>query len=294
MPTPTPLDMSSRPLAMEYLRRYPPLVSELTFTNLFVWRKARPVWFLESQGTLLFVVAPEPNAPERFVLGDPVGPPLPPAEVAAAIPQLRGYIRITGQTSARLQAEGLQVEPDPDNSDYVYRAEDLAGLKGEKYHKKRNLLKQCLERFDCRYEPLTPALIPECLAMQAQWCAQRNCEIDPGLDHEYQAIHELFTAYQALELLGSAIRVNGTIQAYAVGEQLAPGVAVCHFAKAMTNVIGLNQLINQRFAERALADYEFINLEQDLGLPGLRQAKASYHPHHRVEKFRALPPALAR
>ena len=39
----------------------------------------------------------------------------------------------------------------------------------------------------------------------------------------------------------------------------------------------------------AAADYATINREQDLGDPGLRQAKLSYRPSGFVEKFRVFP-----
>ena len=35
------------------------------------------------------------------------------------------------------------------------------------------------------------------------------------------------------------------------------------------------------------ADTEFVNREEDMGLPGLRKAKESYHPAFLVKKFRA-------
>ena len=276
----------------ERLRRHPPEVSELTFTNLFVWRKSRPVHFVDVGGSIVFL-APGPAAGDWWALGGAAGPQPPWAQLARAVPRLRGLMRLPASLVPAAQADGLTCREDPDHSDYVYRVEDLAELKGEKYHKKRNLVHQCLDANECRYEPITAANRDECRDMQSRWCEARNCAIDPGLCREYDAIGEAFAHYDALELTGGAVRVNGRIEAYAIGEALAPGVAVCHFEKAMPGVHGLGQLINQWFARHALAGFTFVNREQDLGIPGLRQAKQSYHPHHRVHKFIAEAPAGA-
>jgi hypothetical protein len=45
-------------------------------------------------------------------------------------------------------------------------------------------------------------------------------------------------------------------------------------------------VINQQFAEKEWHQVHFINREQDLGEPGLRRAKESYHPVQLVKKFR--------
>ncbi|MHB1014773.1 MAG: phosphatidylglycerol lysyltransferase domain-containing protein, partial [Desulfurivibrionaceae bacterium] len=73
-----------------------------------------------------------------------------------------------------------------------------------------------------------------------------------------------------------------------VGEELNPSTAVCHFEKAMPQFHGLAQLINQWFAKNNLADFAYINREQDLGIPGLRKAKESYFPERLVEKVRIV------
>jgi len=61
--------------------------------------------------------------------------------------------------------------------------------------------------------------------------------------------------------------------------------AVTHFEKANPGIEGLYQVINQWFCQKAVRNFRFVNREQDLGIPRLRRAKQSYHPHHMVEKY---------
>ena len=44
-------------------------------------------------------------------------------------------------------------------------------------------------------------------------------------------------------------------------------------------------MINQQFARHALAPYEWVNREEDLGLDGLRRAKLSYQPAYLLERW---------
>jgi len=282
------LELSDRSLVTSYLRRYPPEISELTFTNLFVWRSSRPIWLSEIGDSIVFTVDLHGNgSTTKTILGPPIGEASPLTVPEALDIELGGFVRIPEETANTLSNAGLNVETDRNNWDYVYGVSDLSGLKGRRYHKKRNLIKQCLAAYNCEYEPITLEHITACLDMQDRWCQARDCGKDPGLCNEYVAIRETFAHYEPLRLVGGSIRIDGKIQAYALGEELNPGTAVCHFEKAMPGIQGLSQLINQWFSMHTLAGFEFVNREQDLGIPGLRQAKESYHPHHMVHKFNA-------
>jgi hypothetical protein len=293
MPELRPVDLEAKPLVETYWHQHPPQVSELTFTNLFVWRHSRPVFFAEVEGSLVFLVNGNgsPHDP-NVVFGHPLGG-VSPAKVAKALDmEIVGFVRIPGSTASVLRNAGLDVEEDRDNADYVYRVEDLAELAGRRFHKKRNLVKQCLEAYACKYEPIAPELVTECSAMQDRWCQARRCGRNPGLCNEYLAIRESFDHWKSLQLVGGAIRIDGKIQAFALGETLRSGTAVCHFEKAMPEFQGLGQLINKWYAQYALKGFEFENREQDLGIPGLQQAKKSYHPDHMVDKFTAWFPSF--
>jgi hypothetical protein len=282
------LELSDRPIIEAFLKRYPPEISELTFSNLFVWLNSRSICFAEVDDSIVFVAnTAKDRAKQKVIFGQPVGEASPLVAASSLDVQVAGFVRIAEQTADPLREAGLHVEADRDNSDYVYRTTDLAELSGRRFHKKRNLVKQCLTAYSCEYEPITLELINECSEMQDRWCRDRECGRDPSLCDEYVAIGETFAHYQDLGLIGGAIRVDGIIQAYSIAEELSPGTAVCHFEKAMPGFRGLSQLVNKWFAKFTLSEFEFVNREQDLGIPGLRQAKESYYPNHMVHKFNA-------
>jgi len=282
-----PLTLDDNQFVTEYLRRFPPVISELTFTNLFAWRHTRPIRIDECKDSLL-VFAETPSG--LVLLGNPVGP-VALAEVFKEYGnEISEAIRFPKEklTDISLPPEALVVE-DRDNADYVYRREDLATLAGRHFTKKRNHINQCLAAYDCRYEMITEETVPECLAMQDRWCASRDCKTEPGLCGEYRAIVETLQNYREFPLTGGAIRIAGRIEAFTVGEPLNPSTAVTHFEKAMPQFHGLAQLINQWFAKENLAGFAYVNREQDLGIPGLRRAKESYSPDHLVDKVRIVP-----
>ncbi len=285
------LSLDDRLFVTEYLRRFPPEISELTFTNLYAWLHTRPIWIDIFSDSLIIFAETKMGL---VVFGNPVGPVSLPEVLREYGSQISGAERIPKAMIADLPLlPGVTVAEDRNNSDYVYRREELATLAGRNFTKKRNHINQCLAAYSCQYEIITPEIIAECLSMQDRWCTARDCKAEPGLCGEYQAIEETLLHYREFGLTGGAIRIEGIVEAFAVGEALNPSTAVCHFEKAMSQFQGLGQLINQWFARNNLAGFTYVNREQDLGIPGLRRAKKSYYPHHLVEKVRIVLSGLS-
>lgn len=183
------------------------------------------------------------------------------------------------------KSEGFEVALDRDHSDYVYRSEDLIHLRGRKYHRKRNHIKQFKEKYIYEYHSLTPDRIPDCLRLQAEWCDLRQCEVIPGLYNESVAIQEALKHFETLGIKGGVILIDGKVEAFTLGEPLNPDTVVIHIEKANPAFEGLYPTIHQAFLEHHWSDYPYVNREQDLGEEGLRKAKESYFPNHMVHKY---------
>jgi hypothetical protein len=127
--------------------------------------------------------------------------------------------------------------------------------------------------------------VPGCLELQDLWCDEKHCDLYSSLRAEARAIREILGELDLLGVTGGAILVNDRVQAFSLAEPMSANTVVCHIEKATPDLHGAFQVINQQFLEHAWAGFEYVNREQDVGDPGLRKAKESYHPDHRVEKY---------
>ena len=273
-----------------YFQKHPPLISEYTFTNLFMWRNYyRFIWTLWDGN--LCILAHRP-AHEPFFL-----PPVGDSSIRQCMINCITHLRSKGFTGEvqRVpeetinqhfkEAREFDLLPDRNNADYVYLSEDLIRLPGNRYHRKKNQINQFKKKYPFQYQPLTLELVEQCLALETHWCDLKHCDQVPSLSGEEQAIHEALTNMQALNFTGGSICIDGKIEAFSLGERLNENTAVIHIEKANPAFEGLYQALSQMFSEQAWSGFTYINREQDLGEAGLQQAKLSYHPHHFVNKF---------
>ena len=175
--------------------------------------------------------------------------------------------------------------------DYIYDGESIRTLAGKKNQKKRNHLNYFLKEYEDRYEYklLDKENFRECINMLKEWAnnKEENDEFDEGMDDEFIGIKKIFDDYDKLrdELKVAGVYVDGKLEAFTIGELLNPNMALVHIEKANFNIRGLYQYINQQFILNEFPNVEFVNREEDLGIPGLRKAKLSYHPIRFVEKY---------
>lgn len=278
-----PITLAGQTRYKAVLAACPAPTSDYTFANLWGWRDHYGLtWAFDQDLVWIRQTLPAP------VLWAPVGnwaaarwprEDLPPGLALSRVPAplLGVWKDVLGLA--------LDARPARDHFDYVYASRELIELKGNKFHKKKNLLAQFTKNYVYDYQPMTPECVESVLDMQENWCRWNECEAE-ALIAENAVIHRVLTSFDRIEeLTGGALWVDGRIIAYTVAERLPPDMLVIHFEKGDIRYKGVYQAINRMFLEHAATDIPRVNREQDLGDAGLRKAKLSYNPSEFLEKY---------
>lgn len=174
-------------------------------------------------------------------------------------------------------SHSISVEPVRNQYDYIYRRTDLAELHGCHLNAKRNHIHRFrAEHPDFEYRPLTPELFDECRRLMEIW--QEEKDASDTIDAEKQVMETIFSNWDALGMIGGSIFVDGRMVAFTYGAAVTTDTFDVCVEKADRHVEGAFAIINQQFAEHLPEQYIYLNREEDMGIPGLRQAKLSYHP----------------
>jgi hypothetical protein len=283
-----PISLEKQEDYLKILARCPQAASDYSFMNLWAWAEDYGlswawnddcVWIRQSRPEVLYWA--------------PVGPWYDIDWGARVVGGQNGptpFIRIPEKLVEHWQAtfgDQATIEESRGHWVYVYSVSDLSDLKGNRFHKKKNLLNQFVKKYEYTYVPFEPQLIDQAKAMQKDWCTWRDCESSDVLSAENRAVYRVLENWEQLKgTLGGAIMVDGTMVAYTVAEALTPQSVVIHFEKGDTQYKGVYQAINQMFIAHSAQNFLTVNREQDLNDEGLRKAKLSYHPVEFVRKYR--------
>jgi uncharacterized protein len=288
----SPLELSHRPFLTDFLRRYPQPLTGYTFSTLAAWTALfHYQWVLVEPETLLLscVLNADPNRQLLQPVGSfPVSARQQLLREAVALPYALKMIGV-GDVFVKQHPDFCQsfsVAEDRAVSNYVYKASDLAQLPGRKYSKKRNLLAQASGLYEWSAKILTPERAPACFAILRSIAEEERPVIEGMLARELAALECTLNHFHEFEQQGLIIYVNDRPVAFSIYEPISPTTVAIHFERALRSYKGLYQVINLESAKAIEArGFDFINREEDLGDPGLRDAKLSYHPAEIVPAY---------
>lgn len=282
--------LEDRELIDTFFRKYPSRSCDRTFANVLLWARHYNVEFCFTGKVILF----RDNS-DGYGFAWPVGGN---GDVKEVIPEIEAYCEREGKTFLLYGVTPEQfalleewypgrykISYERDWADYVYESEKLCTLSGKKLHGKRNHINKFKAMFqDWSYEKLTDDNLEECFQMALAWRNENGCEEDEEKNSEMCVTLNSLRLFRELSLTGGALRVNGKIAAFTIGEPINEDTFVVHIEKAFADVPGAYPMINQQFVQHECTGYRYVNREDDVGQEGLRKAKLSYKPAFLVEK----------
>ena len=276
---------------------------EFALGNLFLWGPAFHIRWQEAAGHLYLEMMDEEEKTEAIMFVPEADRPDPSPECLAEASRL---VREHGNSGVfqHVSREYLDAHPDtaehfrveempPAFAEYIHAIPDLADLQGEKYSKKRNLVKQFFALHpDASTRPLADADLAACLDLARRWRLDHDNPDSIYLLQEESALQRLACVpLDDLAMVGYGAFVGDTLAAFEFCSPIAGNLWDEHFEKADFAFKGAAQAVNRDCA-RFLRDRRgaaWLNREQDMGSPGLRQAKLSYHPATLLQEHLLIP-----
>jgi len=258
------------------------------FPYHYIWTPLLPYRWMESDQTL-FLFAKSPDG--WFMPLPPLGAGLLDQAVEQAFALMRSWngsspvSRIENVMESQrslLECDGIRFRPK--DGDYLYAAEALAALAGDRYKSQRALCNRAVREQPIRSEPYCTDYRADCALLYRRWADQkRNDRLDrigKLLLEDAETAHALvFQQHERIGLTGTVVRVNEDIAAYTFGYWLAPQTWCILLEVADRSIPGLAQWVFRETCRTAMAQGAvYINAMDDAGLPGLRAAKSAYHP----------------
>ena len=289
-----PLELSDRSAVEGALLASPEQSCEFAFSNLFNWCGSYRTRWTMFDG--LLVIWMETN--DMLLLAE-TGRPMRTEDCLAVSREMRraghsGILyHIRRETLERLPdlEEHFRAEEMPDDfGEYLYDVEHLASLPGEFLSRKRNMIAQFRRNFpDHRIEVNAPERVPAARQLAAEWFAGQDLPGSVELQHEAEALDRAFLHWRDLGMDLLTVVCGDRVAAFSMLCPINSEVWGEPFEKADRRFKGVSQFITSESARHLVGRAKLLNREQDLGIPGLRQAKRSYAPALFLRNFTLTP-----
>jgi len=283
-----PVTLSDRDFFRRHYRQFPQDHSDNTFTNMVCWNDYAHYRYAYQDDCIVLCS----TIAEMTRYRPPIGPRNPELladvlRLAARSKEEHPFVILDSGTKEWMAGlyPDLPFHAQRKYFEYVYLASDLAKLPGKKYL----TLRHQLNKFQKTCKPLVEMISKENLGeikiFLDLWCDWKDCDSDPVLASEKEAVSFALSHYEELQLSGIAIRSEGKVGALSLFEGLNRDTALVHFEKGLSDCKGIYRAVNAE-TDRILAkDYIYIKRESDRGIEGIREAKTRYQPHHMVEVY---------
>ncbi len=295
----TPLTIESKGVFDHYLSSTDCVVSDLSFTNNFIWMNRMSGFYLIIDDCFcLFSL----NGDRLTMLLPPIGGAPHQVNALRVCFELMdlynrrrhwSMVEYSNKSFVQLLEGDAEWVTESVFSDYIYNTEELIELRGNAYKTKRNEINQFMR--SCpqhRLEPLQPQHHDGIRELQNTWLRDRIQNLSGAnlanflatVEMERQGIERALEHFDVLGLVGLCLIIDDKVEGFTFGERINSRVASILFEKTNFAIPAAAQYLFREFS-RCFADCTYINVGDDLGLENLRRVKMSYRPAMFGERF---------
>lgn len=284
--------LSFRPIAagdraaMEAIRRAERRPqSTYTFPVLFSWRDV--LGFSVCLWEDAFLVKMGSSGPRDYLF--PCGAPDSARALLEGCAAVDGGLRLhfLGESDAQTMRgwfpdRRLRLTPTPEDSDYIARSSDLSRLKGGGMRHIRKDILIFRRGASLSQRPITSSELGSVLDITERWSEDQRQGASYADDIP---VREAVAHWDELGLSGSVFYRGAECVAYLIGSELSEDTYDIHFAKCADHTRGMDYESKHLFFAELESRYSYVNMEEDMGLPGLRQRKLLLKPCAVVPAF---------
>ena len=203
------------------------------------------------------------------------------------------FITLTENAAQELEAacpNMFDTQEERDLAEYIYSTKIMSTFSGSDLHERRREVHAFWNHYGQRaqVEKITPKDIPEILAFEQKWLEDNQTQYDmESLQREARMIGIQLPLFKELHLSGIVVRIDGRICGFSYGTRLNDRFYDAIIEKGDHEIQGIHRVLRQESVRQCALEFEYVNLEEDLGIEGLRAMKMHYHPAFMLSKYTA-------
>ncbi|OGG15734.1 hypothetical protein A3D77_01775 [Candidatus Gottesmanbacteria bacterium RIFCSPHIGHO2_02_FULL_39_11] len=287
------IELSDRKIIEQFTQQFPPY-NDFEFVSLWTYNMGEKNAFSTIYGNLVIKI-------HDFITGDFfysfLGTNRIKETIAALLEKskedyLGDQLKLIPEVNIKSSPEVenyFSIKEDRDSFDYILSVDEIVDLKGGKYHYRRKNISRFNRHFpDHSIETLdlskeeTRQNIKELFFLWEQQKEKKRNETEI----ELTAIERLFDLVDVHNIMGLGIYIQNKLIGFSIYHTVQDNYAIFSFAKGDTSYKAIYEYLNHEVAKHLKTlGTVYINYEQDLGIPELREAKMSWGPVYFLKKY---------
>lgn len=280
------IELHDKDIFEDYLKNFPPY-SDFNFVSLWSWNTDEKIKFSFLNENLVLELSDYvDNTPILTFIGQ--------IKVIDTVDSLLEFAKSQGFASelkllpkhnfANLDIREIndryKLSEDYNNFDYILDVSALSTMSGQKLKHKRKLLNRFKKNYESsiqiKYMDIND-INKHLINFYHHWSKNKS---KPDLNiNELHAITRLLKHYHFFNTIVMSVHLEDRLIGFTLFEELSKDWALSSFQKGDISFSGIYEFLNHRLAlhlqEKGI---KFVNIEQDLGVEGLRRAKMDYNP----------------